>query len=1003
MKTSTSDLALLRTYPQQTELRMSIFRPTTALACRVNQANIKRGARTVTFNTVTTGAFGNVESGMTMLVGLTLGGSELGKIRVRSATSTVLKVAENSNITWADNLYLTVLNFFDIVPIFPRIIQAANDPEELIFYKDYDIAYTNQNKVMGTFVCMGSHRELELDSNGTGQIYYTSSGTYNVNGKSLTYAWEFEGATTATSTSANPGLITYNTLGNYITKLTVTSSAGAVDKSYRYVVVNELGGGVKDWEITGPQGARNSGGYTASIKINSALDYPITPGAAIIISSKEYYGSTQRNIGPKVNQEDIFFVGYVLQNTIKYSFDRSTVEFDVGTISELMKLANGFAISVEDVDLAKTWYQIRGLNLHKAAYHFWRWHSTVLLTTDVEYIGTDWLQQFYDCNKESLYDAVSSVLKSARFGELVSNRVSKLWMEIEVHATPNSLVAFPTDFAIGKDDWIKEPTIQVMEHDRTSYLELGGILYSGPGDADKNSKPLLSCAPGPAPTNRGKSSPITGLSLKSQAQLNALSGDIFWNDNALYPTINMEMRGTFKNLDIAPQTAYSINVAASDTSANVVIDDGHYFPTAISWQYNHEDRLLLPRVDFSSIIDGPDGSTIPVPPITEPGTPTIPPIPVIPAPIIPIPGGTPHMLYGGILYVLDTEGDLWYTFNIADDVPVWYSGSYGPSNGLISGGNTFGRGKFRQFDVNDYGQVFLTSIGDFPVVARGMFNEDKNIVADSSTFSSVYTHPSFNANGNYNVVSIGCNPTLWDEYYLIVCGNGGGYSSVSEGDWYKGSDTSVVQKLRLSNPRFVYKGDFGYISYNSAENNWYFTCPEGTFELPSVRIVNNPISQQIFSNTSGSFGGSSNEGRHVRAGRINDQMIMFPSGTYMTSGPTVDRQIGTNLYGIDPSGFYMMRVRTASGGGVERSFDAGETWEYITGTSTGLTPFAASPNTHILSLESSNEWIIHYINSSTIRKMYYTEDFGDTWTDKGTGFQALAGQTALIKQWRYVP
>jgi hypothetical protein len=1004
MTISTSDLLLTRTYPQQHDLRLSIFQPKTVLACLVNDGTIAKGERVIKYNTVTAGSYTQVESGMTMLVGTTAGGEQLGRIRVRSATATTITVAENSNISWADNRFLTVIGFFDIVPIFPRIVSNPADIENPIFYKDYDIAYTNQNKIMGTFVNMGSHREVELDEGGTGTIYYTSSGTYNVNGQALNYLWEFEGAVNVTGSTARvPGNVTYNTPGNYLTTLTTTSSSGAVDKSYRYIIVNRHDGGVIDWEMTGLQGSRSSSGYTANIKINSALSTPITPGSVIIISQKSTYGNTVKNIGHTRNQEDIFFVGYVLQDTIKYDYEKSSVEFQIGTVTELMKLSNGFAISVEDVDIVKTWYQIKGLNLRKAAYHFWRWHSTVLLTTDVEYIGTDWPQQFYDCNKESLYDAVNSVLKSARIGQLTSSRTSKLWMEIEVRATHGASTAFPSELTVNRDDWMGEPTIQEAVYDQTAYLEMGGIEYSGPGDQSKNSKPRLACAPGTAPSNNGKSSPITGLSVKSQAQLNNLVGDVFYTDNAQYPRINMDLRGAYTYLDIAPQTTNRIDIVAADTARNIRINS-QYSIEGMSWSYDHENRLLLAKIEYAAFGEGV-GSTIEVPPPPNGGgNIPLPPPPIVPYPIIPIPGGTPHTMYSNILYVL-ADGDLFYTPNILDDVPVWFSGSWGASNSLISGG-VFGVGHFKQFDVNSYGQVLLVSDGHYPCITMGLFNESKEIVASADNFEPLLGPNLGSANPyDYGIQGIGCIPSEYDVWATVV---GKGYN-LYKSFWFLGDGNGLTQGMQVpgtpdNNDRP--SGFDGYISYSADANGWMLTDIEGIFNTITLRTVDRDAASQIL--VKERIYGSSIQYRHVRAGTVNDAVVVFISGQYLTgNGQVFENSI--NLAGdntiasadLDPSGQYLM-----AGSGNQyfwRSSNAALSWEQITGTNLA-TPFTA-PKPVFVNLGSSNNWVVHYIDAAGNRRMYLTLDFGDTWTDKSTEFHAVASKLPrpVVTQMRYIP
>ena len=122
--------------------------------------------------------------------------------------------------------------------MFPRITldRVSPNPDETTWYKDYDITYTNQNDILGSFVCMGSHYAGFLDA-GACYVYYSASGTYNLVGDSLSYDWWFEGATVTGSSSHTPGFITYDTPGHYTTRLTVTTSTGSYDLGYRHISI----------------------------------------------------------------------------------------------------------------------------------------------------------------------------------------------------------------------------------------------------------------------------------------------------------------------------------------------------------------------------------------------------------------------------------------------------------------------------------------------------------------------------------------------------------------------------------------------------------------------------------------------------------------------------------------------------------------------------------------------------------------------------------------------
>lgn len=262
------DSALLGTFPQQTKNYLSIYKPSVALRCRVNGA-YNRETQTVAYDGVTEGAYTNITEFLyqVALIGTSAGAEDVGRTWVRSATNSTLRFLESDHINWQDNLYITVLKYTEIIPVFPRIIQNPADEEDVIFYKIWDVPYTNQNSILGSAICMGSH----YAGFGT-QVYWSASGTTNLLGENLTYSWSFEGANITGSSAHTPGYVNYPGPGYYRTLLTVTSASGAVDKSVRYVsLYDRPGAGASqpylDWtrsEFTGSQDGR---GYSCRIRL----------------------------------------------------------------------------------------------------------------------------------------------------------------------------------------------------------------------------------------------------------------------------------------------------------------------------------------------------------------------------------------------------------------------------------------------------------------------------------------------------------------------------------------------------------------------------------------------------------------------------------------------------------------------------------------------------------------------------------------------------------------
>ena len=646
MIVTNEQLTLLRSRPHNTRLWLSIYQPTTVLAAQINDGSITKGDRSITFDTVTAGSYLLIQNGMTLNVGTTPGGFDKGTIRVRSATSTVLTVAENSHIDWSDGDYLTVVNFYEINPIYPRIISNPSDPTQTLWYKDYDTAYTNQNSILGSFVCMGPHHAgWSGDS-----VYYSASGTYNLLGDALTYQWTFEGADTTGSTAHTPGNITYSTPGHFTTRLVVTDSVnGAVDTSYRHVsVYNRPESGqntpILNWELLGISGSRDQGGHTAKIRLHETISPSILKdGSLVVFFSDDWYAGQQVSVGGNaIGRSNILFVGYVLKGSIKYDYRSSTIDFDVGSPTEIMKQANGFAVSVQysdnpatatsDPNIPSGWVAVLGMDVRRALYHYLRWHSTVLMTNDFEFIGTDRYIQYFDTDRTSLYDAIHTAMKGILTGNVVCDRQGKVWAERDIYVQP---LAYPTTSPLTNVDWVNDIKLDEDRIPRTSFIEMGGIYFSGPGGTYA---PLLSNAPGVAPNYRGAVERIQGLALLGQSELNTWVGRVYAQRNIIYPNVDINLAGNYRNFDIAPQEFIPLTVSESDTARGISFTNKNFYLNRMEWKYDPVTELLVPTVSLVEIATGVNGDTIDIPPIPDDNgytTPTIQ-VPQIEVPAIPM-------------------------------------------------------------------------------------------------------------------------------------------------------------------------------------------------------------------------------------------------------------------------------------------------------------------------------------------------------------------------------
>ncbi|PNX51070.1 MAG: hypothetical protein BV458_12075 [Thermoplasmata archaeon M9B2D] len=658
------ELALLRTQPQQTKLYLSIYEPQIVFQAQVNDAGAAKGDRVITYDSVTYGNYLSIGNGMTMYVGTSAGAKDKGSIYVYKHDSSTITVGENSHINWADDDYLTIVNFHQIWPVYPRYVQ---DAEDITVYKFYDQYYISQNEDLGSFVVMGSNYAGFIDpSTGTAQVYWDASESENVYGTTgSTYQWSFEGGTPTGSTAITPGWVTYDTPGHYRVLCNITTPVGGfTDFGKRHVSIYDRPGygdntPILRWGMDEFTGSRDEGGYTARLWVKEDVS-SVVDGALVIIFSDDWYGDTQQSIGGNSAQrENIFFVGYIIGESIDYDYKTSTVRFDVGSPTEIMKIGETFSVSVEDSDdpvgdaAAKggdPWFYLKGLSVKTALYHYYHWHSVAQFLMDMRYVGDDFDIQFFDADRTSLYDAGSTFLKSTVFGEMSCDRQGAVYFEIGAEATDSAASSFNQSMFIDNHDWMGTPSIREKVTNEISYIEAGGVAYTNYKNAgDGSFTALLAAGPGETPAYRGKNQKISGLALTSQNQLNTLVGNVYENRNATYPEVTLDLVGNFRNLDIAPQEIVTMTLNAADTFRGISWEQKAFTPRVMSWNYNPEKGLLLPSITLNEITQGNAGETISIPVTPPSGGYEQPPIP-LPPPVPPIPS-LPSLGGAGVYWI----------------------------------------------------------------------------------------------------------------------------------------------------------------------------------------------------------------------------------------------------------------------------------------------------------------------------------------------------------------
>ena len=564
----------------------------------------------------------DVLPGMTLLVGSAAYNTwDVGIARIRSApldtgggTGTFL-IGITSEIEWADNLYLTVIDDYGLWPKHPFI-----NPVTHVSYMDYDIVYNvgapgldvKQNEYGAPVVIMGSHAVPEL-TGATVTINYDVIDSYSCIGvpTGYTYLWTCAGATVATPAGSNTDL-TFNAAGTYLVYVTVTATyAGgysAASTAVRYVIVHDAAHPLNtSFSMeSNPQGSYDQGGWNYRVRMNAnATETIVRDRALCILVARDWYGTTEQSIGPLEGRENVVCVGWIDGESIQRSNDLSFVSFDVQGPAWWLSAQQGFPTGIDDTNVAPTdWLHIQSLDPRKGLFSFLHWRTTTTVVTDCWITNDNHRLATTYTPAGSLAEQLRAIAERVQ-AKAVCDRYGRLFCEIDTQFIPagsriHSLVA-PYPFAVVQTminrDWRDEITIERRVVPEAGQVDLSGIYYSG-NIATSNA--IFSLSPGHYPKHHGSKVKVERIALDDQAEANFIAGAWLALLNNEYPHVDTPMSSSYRAMDIAPRMFVQQSLAAGDTPRGLVWTNKKLIPREVSFDYNAREALLLTDITFET-------------------------------------------------------------------------------------------------------------------------------------------------------------------------------------------------------------------------------------------------------------------------------------------------------------------------------------------------------------------------------------------------------------------
>jgi len=619
---------------QYTNLYLTKFEPRILMQAQINDANIVKGAQVITFNNVITGSYTNLAAGQSVYIGSSQGGNDIGRVRLRSVTSTTLTVAVDDAIFYANGQYITVREFYEIWPVFPF---ASLNTGTLVptIYKDWDITYSDQNVNFDPIIIMGPdfagfYDTLTGNAFYGSNIFFSATGSYTVDGSTISsYSWNFPTACTITgSTSGTPGNVQFTAPGMYVVRCAVTASNGKTAVSYRHIALLNRHFGpidssvtssyeeIADWEF-GQISTDHINGAIANISVRNRAD-EFKDGDLVIIFREDYYSNMLQSFGGYPGRENILFVGYVDKADTTYDTFISKTDFILKGSAAYLQNKEMFSVQIQDTQgTPSDWRYIKNTTIQKALIHYVRWHSTLLNVKDFNKLTNtsqgDYHEDVILFQKGEILSNLTSFMQGKLFGFISSDRQGEFFTEIDLQmivtgSRPASIMTFQ------EGDWLGDTKISEIVEQPVSNVLLGGVAYDPTTTYYITGVPLLSRAPGQWQTYVGKSQNVSGITLSSlgQTEINQISGLYYAKVNNESPDLQLDLSYNMLNIDMYPQSFYDFNI-----SGTAVVYRG----------FNWKPKRLIPRketikldkfvlrqiITFETETSGPPGDSVIIP------------------------------------------------------------------------------------------------------------------------------------------------------------------------------------------------------------------------------------------------------------------------------------------------------------------------------------------------------------------------------------------------------
>jgi len=634
-----SELSRMRSSEQFTTLHLLVVNPETVLSAQATAAPANYDSVSYLNWNISSGNISDVIPGMTLWIGSSPGGFDVGVVRVRSgSTTSYVNISETSDIDWTGNEYLTVKKEFAIWRKDVRILTGFDDQQ--IVYMDWNVIYQNQHSVTNPVVNMGIDAVIDI-TDGEVDVHFNADSSFTIEGEIISYTWEAATASSSSGMDTATPTIGFDTAGSHLVSCTVVTSLGASKTGYRFVHASPE---TIDFEVMNILGSFDSGEWRAEFSIRESISIP--DRARVIIYAKDYYQGELDPVGYVYNRENIVFIGWIVAKSTHVDPETNFTTYTAAGPATWLRKIKAFIAGVEDTDYADNgggtpnrWTEFQNMTPMKVLWHFLEWRSTATNCIDIMLPIDDDRQiaQVY-APEATLWEQMIYASNRVNLCFPLCDKFSRLFVIQDIqYVSIASRVIIPVVMDLEDGDY-SEMQIDKRVVPGLYYAEVSGVWFYN-GDAG----PLGAKAPGSVPRNMGDGETVFAeLAMRTQAEAIELAGLVLGSKADDPANVSISMQMINRMFDIAPH-GYIRLTFSGDTDQSFEYTNKKLAIRAIQFVYDNTtgfhsteleceaEGIQLPAIAMIFPNDGGDPILPPIePPYLPPLPPNLPPGPVEP-------------------------------------------------------------------------------------------------------------------------------------------------------------------------------------------------------------------------------------------------------------------------------------------------------------------------------------------------------------------------------------